>query len=100
MRQIRLADITAITPHANDKRQQQLAWMLAKQVSDNTSSNPINVLPRQMKEETHQPHHLPVTGTGDHSADCVFTEQLLRSLGTICMEILTREVVINVRNFN
>lgn len=41
--------------------------MLAKQVADNTSSGPINVLPRQMK-----PHEIPVIGNGDSTAGYIY----------------------------
>lgn len=62
VRQIRLDLLIVITLDANDKRQQHLAWMLAKHVADNASSGLINVLPRQMTEETYQPREIAVTG--------------------------------------
>lgn len=67
LRQIKLALFTTIALDANDKRQQHLACMLAKQVADNTSSGPINVLPRQMK-----PHEIPVIGNGDSTAGYIY----------------------------
>lgn len=77
VRHIKLALFMAVTLDAKDERQQHLACMLAKQVADNTSSGPINVLPRQMKGETFQPHEILVIGTGDRTA-VTFTEQLPR----------------------
>ena len=63
----------SITLDANDKRQQHLVCVLAKQVADNISSSPINVLPRQMKGETFQPHEIPVIGTGgDDTAGYIY----------------------------
>lgn len=55
-----------------------LGCMLAKQVAENTSSGPINVLPKQMKGETFRLHTILVIGTCDSTA-VTFTEQLLRS---------------------
>lgn len=43
--------------------------MLAKQVADNTSSGPINVLPRQIKGE---PHEIPAIGTGNSAAGYIY----------------------------
>ena len=62
VRQIKLALFMPIMTDANYKCQQHLACMLAKQVADNTSSGPINVLPNQMKGETYQPHEISVIG--------------------------------------
>lgn len=46
VKQIKLIKMAVfITCDANDKRQQYLVCILAKQVADNTSSSPINVLP-------------------------------------------------------